>query len=143
MQIILMPPIFNIMIPALPSSIVTFFMEICHFDIIEVGEYYDMLFEEIPPTEPLTESLDNIGFGDTYFMHNLGCLSLVIIIFLIFQSIIFCFSRKECFGKPCKKIKCLWFVNKHAKSYIPNMFWNVPMQLMIESFIVVILCGFI
>lgn len=44
MQIILMPPIFNIMIPALPCSILTLMMEICHFDIIEVGEYYDMLF---------------------------------------------------------------------------------------------------
>ena len=44
MQILLMPPIFSIMIPALPCSILTLMMEICHFDIIEVGEYYDMLF---------------------------------------------------------------------------------------------------
>ena len=98
MQILLMPPIFKINIPALPCELINLMMEVANFDLVEVGEYYDLLFE-MPPTGSLTPSLDRIGFETFYFIHNLGALSLIMVVFLLIQILIFAFSRRSCFGK--------------------------------------------
>ena len=143
MQILLMPAIFKVNIPAVPSELINLMMEVANFDLIEVGEYYDQYFE-MPPTGALTPSLDNIGFETFYFIHNLGALSLIMVIFLAFQIIVFTLSRRSCFGKRSSRICCFKHVNKLAKRhFLPVMFWNGYLQLLIESHMVVVLSGFI
>ena len=82
MQILTMPPIFKVMIPAFPCELINIMLEIAHFDIIEVGEYYEQVFE-MPPTDPLTPSLDRIGFETHYFIFNLGALSIIVVTFVV------------------------------------------------------------
>ena len=109
-----MPPIFKVNIPALPSELINLMMEVANFDLIEVGEYYDQLFE-MPPTGSLTPSLDRIGFETYYFIHNLGALSLFMVIFLISQILIFALSRRKCFCKRSNKVCCFRRINRIAK----------------------------
>ena len=137
-----MPPIFKINIPALPCEFINLLMEVANFDLIEVGEYYDQLFE-MPPTDSLTPSLDRIGFETFYFIHNLGALSLVMLVFFLSQVIVFTLSRREYCGKRASRCCCFRHVNKFAKRQHPKMFWNSYLQLLIESHIVVVLSGFI
>ena len=125
MQIILMPPLFNVFMPALPNSIVTFLLEIAHFDIIEMGEYYDMLFE-MPPTEPIAESLDRVGFGDDYFIHNLGALSLIIFLFMVFSFVMYTLSRRTYCGRRSKYIYCFRRVNMYAVKQFPETLYGGP-----------------
>lgn len=92
LQILTMPPIFKVNIPSAPAELITIMLQIANFDIIEVGEYYEQVFE-MPPTGALTPSLDKIGFETYYFIHNLGALSLIMLAFLICQILTFVLSR--------------------------------------------------
>ena len=126
MQILLMPPLFDVLIPALPCAFITLMLQIANFDLIEVGEYFDLIFE-MPPTDPVTPSLDRSGFGNTYFIHNLGALTLILAIYGLGQLLIFSLSRKSCFGKRSKKCCCFRHVNKYAVKQIPKLFWSAPL----------------
>ena len=77
-----MPPIFNVMIPAVPCDLINIMLEIAHFDIIEVSEYYEQVFE-MPPTDALTPSLERIGFETYYFIYNLGAFSILVVSFIV------------------------------------------------------------
>ena len=142
MQILTVPTLFNVLIPAFPCAIITMVLSIAHFDLIEVGEYFEQWFET-PPTQPLTQSLERIGFETSYFIYNLGTLSIIMACFFINMLLLICLSRKSYCGKQAEDVFCFRRVNAFTHRMLPRFFWNGPVQLAIESHLLVFLSAFI
>ena len=74
----------NINLPPLPAVIINQFFQIANFDILPVGWVYEKIFY-MPPGDPLSANFAAVGFGDMYFVNNLGSVLLSILGFLILQ----------------------------------------------------------
>ena len=138
----MMPPMFNVLIPAFPCAIITLMLEIANFDLVEVGDYFDEWFE-MPPTEPLTASLEATGAEGTYFLYNLGALSLILLIFIVVTIFVWLFSRNTCCGFESQNIKCYKRLNKVAKRQKTKFMWNGLLNLLVESHLIMCLSVFI
>ncbi len=138
----MIPALFNVLIPAFPCAIITLMLEIANFDIIEVGDYYGEYFE-MPPTDLKTASLERIGFDGTYFLYNLGAISLISIAFLLLTLIVWLLSRKQCCGKVSSDLSCYRKVNALALKKKPKFMWNVHIHMIAQSFLMLCLSVFI
>lgn len=137
-----MPPMFNVPIPAFPYAIITLMLEIANFDLVEVGDYFDEWFE-MPPTEPLTASLEATGADGTYFLYNVGVLSLILPIFIVVTIFVWLFSQNTCCGFDSQNIKCYKRLNKVAKRQKHKFMWNGLLDLLVESHLIMCLSVFI
>jgi bifunctional ADP-heptose synthase (sugar kinase/adenylyltransferase) len=71
----------QITLPPLPAVIVSLFFQIANFDILNVGYVYEKVFY-MPPADPVNANFAAVGFGDSYFINNLGSILLSILGFL-------------------------------------------------------------
>ena len=77
----------RISLPPLPAVFINQFFQIANFDILPVTFVYEKLFD-MPPGDALNANFDAVGFGDMYFVNNMGSLLLSIFGFIALQAII-------------------------------------------------------
>ena len=61
----------------LPANVATFFRplyEVASFDILPTDQFFEFIFPDFVQADPgaLTDKLENIGYGDTFFLLNIG-----------------------------------------------------------------------
>ena len=108
-------------------------MDIANFDIIDIGQYYEMLFY-MPPGEPISGTFEAVGFETSYFIYNLGSLSITLVVILVAQiGTIVLGCLRHCHMKIMRRwqrLDQMWF-------------WNYPIAIWIESYQIVCVCGLI
>ena len=73
-------PLFNITLPANAGVFFNEIMKIAAFDIIELNDFLDSILQ-LEPTEPISENFATVGFESRYFLHNLGTLCLIVLVY--------------------------------------------------------------
>ena len=61
-------------------------MQIAAFDVIETDSFFNMLLS-LPPTDPVNEQFQALGFESVYFINNMGSIFLVFISLLILMIV--------------------------------------------------------
>ena len=137
-QIIVMLPEFNVTIPALPNTFVTEFINIANFDVIEMDTLTELVGLDQPEVPPFNDRLDTVGFGDTYFIHNCGALFLIILVIVLLWVFVLIFRRKNLCGCKQKRRRLQRWLNIKAVGMWGMMFWKMPIQTMLESYLILI-----
>ena len=133
-----MLPEFNVTMPGLPNTFVTEFINIANFDVIEMDPLKEFVGMDVPPVDPFNERLGVVGFEDTYFISNCGALFLVIITIIFLCLFVLIFKTKNLCGFKQKKNKIQKCLNLKATSLMGTMFWTMPIQVMLESYLILI-----
>ena len=102
-QLIVMLPLFNVTMTALPNTFVTEFISIANFDVIEMDQIKDFMRIDEIPFEPFNDRLDTVGFGDTYFINNCGALFLILVAIVFLWVFVLIFKRKDLCGFEQKR----------------------------------------
>jgi len=86
----------------------------------------------MPAADALSPNFAAVGFGDTYFVNNLGSVILSILGFLFLQALTMIFKR---FKKKSEYIKSKW------ETLQPVCFWNLPIRVMLSSYSILVLAA--
>ena len=128
LQLIILLPLFSCLMPANTGMFINQLTSIAAYDFLEISEYLDNWLSLVP-TNPVNEKYDTIGLGSLYFLNNLGTFT----IFLAFTCL----------------TMLLWMVlspfqnnwlRKKLTQYDTKIFWNHWINVINESFVIVILC---
>jgi len=84
----------------------------------------------MPPTEPLNENFDAIGFSSMYFLYNSGSIMLSILAVPVLALIVGIL-------RPCIKYKYPLMLYRKVKSYV---FWNGTFQTITGTYTVLVMC---
>jgi len=79
MQVLSMVPLFDIRMPAIPTLIFGFFAEITAFDYVEVGDYFEKVFD-ISDSDPIDQNFEALGFETTFFLYNMGSMLFLLVL---------------------------------------------------------------
>ena len=133
---IILLPLIETQIPANASMFFETLTEVAAFDFIEIGDAANGILA-LPPTEPVNERFELSRIESQYFVNNLGSFYLVILL-NIFFVIVWCLIK---FIRTCccdgKRLE------KYGRKLYRKLFWNGSTATVKESYLMVILCGFI
>jgi hypothetical protein len=123
-------PLWTVNPPGNAAMFYGFVMEIASFDIVPTGDLYDKYLLDMPPTEPLNENFDAIGFSSMYFLYNSGSIMLSILAVPVLALIVGIL-------RPCIKYKYPLMLYRKVKYYV---FWNGTFQTITGTYTVLVMC---
>lgn len=121
--------LFQCSMPANTGMIFNALMEIAAFDAIPTEQIYDELVG-VDFGEAITANFETVGLESSYIINNLGSLGLVIMLYPLLYLLYYVSAYCRC----CK------FVRKRRKSLHRNLFWGALFRLVIESYLIGLLC---
>lgn len=131
LQIIILLPLFDSRMPANTGTFFGVLMQIAAFDIFEINGYLDE-YLNMKPSDPVNEKFETIGLESIYFMNNLGTFTLVLASKLILILVwILLYLPASCSRK----------VRKLRNKFGQRIFWNSWIVAIVESFLIISLCG--
>lgn len=139
-QLLLVPPLFMLSLPANAATFFKFVMEIAAFDLLPMEIFYEKVFGWDNTADSINTNFEDQGFGSTLFLFNVGS---ILILCLVWFPLLFthvccsCFTRFFCFGK---QDKCFPDRREKLRNFV---FWNHPVLTIYESYFVICLCAFI
>ena len=123
-------PLFNSRMPANVGMYFQKLMQIAAFDVIETDSFFNMLLR-LPPTNPVNEQFQALGFESVYFINNMGSIFLVFLSLLILMIVYAILSRYD--DRSSRLEKTL----RKLESYL---FWDSQLQFLLESYMIITVC---
>jgi uncharacterized membrane protein len=104
------------------------------FDFYDMNNFYDSLFEEVED-KPLSANFEAVGYESQYFLRNYGSAFAFVLVFLVYAILAVLISF--CCGKRDNKVA------RKARSVAKAYFWNSPIALVNESFLLTLLSAIV
>lgn len=134
-QIVVIIPLFDITIPPSSAMVVEKFMEIASFDIIPMSWVWGKIFY-MPPSQPLPLRYATVGIEDSSLIGNIGSIFIsLLIVILLFALAMMARQFKKC-SKSSKS-------KEFSHSLSEKAFWNIPIMIVMESYMIVALASLI
>ena len=139
-QILLVPPLFMLAIPAAVATFFKFVMEIAAFDLIPTELLFEKAFGWVDTSDSVNVNFEAEGFGSHLFLFNIGSILIILILWipaLCLHIFCKCFIQFFCCGD---QEKCLRDRRQKLKDFV---FWTHPIITLYESYVIICLCTFI
>ena len=91
-QLIVLLPLMDIKLAAISAIMIGKLTKVANFDIIEIGDYWEELFE-MPEVEALTENFEAVGMETSFFIYNVGTMVISIIYIVVMSIFVSCLDR--------------------------------------------------
>ena len=130
MQIVIMMPLTRASVPANAGEVLRRCAKVAAFDFLDIGEFVNQ-FLDIPPTDPVDEKYETLGFESLYFINNVGTFITVMLVYMImitFWILMFPISWLSS------------WVNAQRIKLGDKIFWAKLYLVILESFMIVFLC---
>jgi len=127
-------PLFDVKMPASAEIIFKILFQIASFETIPTEAVFEGMLaklEDVTPSDPQIEKYERLGFGSVWLLPNLGSLLLFVSLYPIMLVVLFIQNLlTECFSS-----------GMHRRDQFRDIvFWNWPINLLRESWIVIALC---
>jgi hypothetical protein len=123
LQLVVFIPMFNTKFPCNALGLFNSLITVATFDILPTDTYFPIIFN-LPETKPINERFEDVDYGSTILLVNLGTLFVVAVGMAINYLLYLCSSG--CEGKYCTKFN-LWLVR--------GLFWTGIIDFCMESYI--------
>jgi len=131
-QIIVMMPLFSVNLPANAGKFFNIVHQVAAFDLIDVGYYYDLAFDE-EPTDAINIQFEQLGFDTTSFVANLGTL---ILSYVLLGLLLVVYGLLHACKRSIRSFELRIQIGR-------GVFWNPVITLINESYSIVVLSAFI